>query len=88
MILFTATLAMVFLMAFQQQNVIGGHYVPAFFTSYSIAVAQYFLYNAIVVSDYWGILQMGTGGTIGVLSSMYLHRRWRSSVKNGQNGKQ
>jgi uncharacterized membrane protein len=77
MLLFICTLAMVFLMAFQQQNVIHGHYKTAAVTSFLIGLAQFSLYKGVIVADYWGILEMGTGGAIGVTASMFLHRYMR-----------
>ena len=78
MILFISTFAMVFLMAFQQQNVIHGNFKAAFAGSFAIAIAQFALYKGVIAADYWGILQMGSGGAFGVTLSMFTHRRWRA----------
>ncbi len=78
MILFLSTFVMVFLMAFQQQNVIHSKYKMAALTSFAIAIFQFSLYKEIITSDYIGILYMGLGGALGVTLSMYTHTKWRN----------
>lgn len=73
-----ATFFMVFLMSFQQQNVIHKHYIMAVFTSFAIAVAQFSLYKGIILASYSAIFFMGIGGAMGVTLSMFLHRKWFS----------
>ena len=78
MVLFITTFIMVFLMAFQQQNVTHHKYKAACVTSFAIAVVQFLLYKAIITSAYIGIVYMGIGGALGVTLSMYLHTKWRN----------
>lgn len=85
MLLFVSTFGMVFLMAFQQQNVIHGHFKAAFMTSFLIALAQFVLYKGVIAADYWGILEMGLGGGLGVTLSMMLHRKWRKRSESRSN---
>ena len=78
MLLFISTLALVFLMGFQQQNVIHSHYFTAAATSFLIALAQFSLYKGIIAADYWGVIEMGAGGAIGITASMFFHKKWRN----------
>jgi hypothetical protein len=71
-----ATFALVFLRAIQQQNVIGGHYVAAALTPYAIAVAEVASVLGVVSVGWTAIPWVGSGGALGVLSAMYLHRRY------------
>jgi hypothetical protein len=71
-----ATFALVFLRAIQQQNVIGGHYVAAALTPYAIAVAEVASVLWVVSIGWTAIPWVGTGGALGVLSAMWLHRRY------------
>jgi hypothetical protein len=71
-----ATFALVFLRAMQQQHVIGGHYVAAALTPYAIAVAEVASVLWVVSIGWTAIPWVGTGGALGVLSAMYLHRRY------------
>lgn len=78
MILMGATAVMVFLRAWQQQNVIHGHYVWAALTPYGIAVADVVVVLGMVDHGLSAALWIGTGGAIGVTSAMYVHRRMRN----------
>ena len=73
MTLLIATFFTVFLLAFQQQNVIHGHYWYAAGTSVAIALAQYTMIFSVSHGGNW--ILMGLGGAIGVTCSMYTHRR-------------
>jgi len=68
---------MIFLVGFQQQNNIHGHYILAACQSFLIAGAQFALYKGVMAADLWGVLEMGAGGAIGITLSMYLHRLMR-----------
>lgn len=72
-----ATFALVFLRAWQQQNVIHGHYVMAAITPYAIAVAEVASVLWVVSVGWSSIPWVGTGGAMGVVSAMYVHRRFR-----------
>jgi hypothetical protein len=71
-----ATFALVFLRAIQQQNVIGGHYVLAAITPYAIAIAEVASVLWVVSIGWTAIPWVGTGGALGVLAAMYVHRRY------------
>jgi len=75
MILFISTFAAVFLLSFQQQNVVGGHFFYAAITSMLIAAAQFAMFKGVIASDLIGVLYMGTGGAVGVTLSMFVHRK-------------
>ena len=71
-----ATFALVFLRAIQQQNVIHGQYVAAAITPYVMAVAEVASVLFVVQVGWSSIPFVGTGGALGVVSAMYLHRKW------------
>lgn len=75
MILFISTFFAIFLLAFQQQNVIHGHYFYAALTSMLIAAAQFSMFKGVIASDLIGVLFMGAGGACGVTLSMITHRK-------------
>lgn len=66
---------MVFFKGIQQQNVIGGKYKSAFFTSYLMALFEVAVVSTIVVSGWSSIVPIGTGGALGIVAAMYLFRR-------------
>lgn len=74
MIIMFVTAALVFTRAIQQQNVIGGHYIAAALTPYLIAAAEVATVLIVVDTGWSAIPWVGTGGAIGVVSAMYLHR--------------
>lgn len=71
----TATVALVFLRAWQQQNVTGGHYWAAAATSYGIAAADVGVVLSVIEHGWSAVPWLGTGGAIGVTAAMVLHRR-------------
>jgi len=75
MVLFAATFFAVFLLSFQQQNVVHGHYFYAAITSVLIAGAQFALFKGVMASDLTGVAYMGVGGACGVTLSMLTHKR-------------
>ena len=75
MSLVIATAALVFLRAIQQQNVIHGHYIMAAITPYGIAVAEVAMVLFVVDTGWSSIPYVGTGGAIGVVAGMVVHRR-------------
>lgn len=74
MIIFIATLLLVFFRALQQLNVTGGHYLAAAITSYAIAAAEVTVILMAVRYGWDAIPWMGTGGAIGVTAAMIMHR--------------
>jgi len=70
-----ATAALVFLRAFQQQNVMGGHYAAAIITSYLMAIAEIGVVLSVVEFGWIAVPWIGTGGAIGVIGAMLAHRR-------------
>ena len=75
MILLASSYLTVFLLVFQQQNVVHRRYLWATLTSLAITVSQFVLIKSVSASDSWEILYMAAGGVLGVLSSMYIHPR-------------
>lgn len=70
----SATTLLVFGRAIQSQNVIGGHYVAAAATSYAIAAGEIAVVGAIMVSGWSAWIWIGSGGALGAVAAMWLHR--------------
>jgi hypothetical protein len=68
----------VFGRAIQQQNVTGGHYLSAAVTPYLIAAGEVLVVLLIVDTGWHAIPYVGTGGAIGAVSAMYVHRKFWS----------
>lgn len=66
----------VFLLVFQQQNIIHRKYLWAAFTSIGITLSQVVVIQGVVNSDsIVGIMALAAGGVAGVLSSMFTHEK-------------
>ena len=72
-----ATFLLVFLRAWQQQNVIHGWYFWAVITSYGLALADVLVVIGVVKYGLSAIPFVGTGGALGVVCAMKLHRKIR-----------
>lgn len=70
-----ATFMLVFLRGIQQQNVIHGHYMAAALTPYLIAIAEVASVLLVVDTGWGAIPYVGTGGAVGIVCSMWVHRR-------------
>ena len=80
MTIILATFLVVFGRAIQQLNVVGGHYLPALLTPYLIAVGEVLVILLVVDTGWQAIPRVGTGGALGAVSAMWVHRRiWRKS---------
>jgi len=67
----------VFLLGFQQKNVMHDKYWGAIFTSFLISMSQFTIYREVVAADTWDWVYMGIGGAVGIVSSMYIHNKLR-----------
>jgi hypothetical protein len=65
----------IFLRAFQQQNVVGAHYRSAALTSYGLAVSDVATIGLISTHGWHMVPWIGTGAAVGVVASMYVHRK-------------
>lgn len=74
--LFAAAFATVFALGFQQQNVVHGHYVAAFLTSFVIGGSQIVLWRFVPDASISQIAATLAGGPVGIVASMGAHRRW------------
>lgn len=77
--IFAATCALVFLRGIQQQNVIHGNYMAAALMPYLIAIAEVASVLLVVDTGWNAIPWVGTGGAVGIVFSMWLHRRLRAA---------
>ncbi len=74
--LFLAAFTTVFLLVFQQQNVIHKYYVLAVLTSFGITLGQIFIIHGIAAdTNIVNVSMMMLGGGTGVVVSMFLHER-------------
>jgi hypothetical protein len=76
-VIFAAGFASVFLLGFQSRNVNHGNVGWAAVTSFAIAVMQTTLWGALFRNLTWaGTLAYALSGSLGIVASMYVHRRW------------
>lgn len=75
-LLMLSTFILVFLRAFQTQNVIHRHYYFAGATSYLMAGAEVAVVLGVVSSGWSAVLWIGTGGALGVTASMFVHKKY------------
>ena len=73
---FTVSFLAVFLKGFQHQNVIGGKFKSAFFVSYVMAVFEVAVVTLMVANGWTSVIPVGTGAALGIVSSMYIYRRF------------
>ncbi len=76
--MFCACYLYVLCRAFQQRNVAFANYVWMLPTSYCMAVLDVFII-AFVAHAGWTpliVFSNGTGGALGALTAVYLHKRW------------
>ncbi len=76
MTIFLATVIRIFLLAFQNQNVIGGFYRWAAAVSLLLAVTDVAIVLLVMDKGWWSVPYVAAGGVVGVTSSMWVHRRW------------
>lgn len=74
--LFASSFALVFALGFQSQNVNRGHYKAAAITSFVIGGSQMVLFKLAPDADALQTAAYLLGGPIGIVSSMWAHRRW------------
>lgn len=74
-ILLISTFVLVFALGWQSQNVNGGHYWSAFFTSFVIGGMQMVLLKLGPDASLTEIAAFLAGGPLGIVASMWLHRR-------------
>jgi len=80
MTIILATFVVVFGRAIQQQNVIGGHYISAAITPYLIAVGEVAVVLLVVDTGWQAIPLVGSGGALGAVSAMWVHRQlWKKT---------
>jgi hypothetical protein len=75
-LLMLSTFVLVFLRAFQTQNVIHRHYYFAGATSFLMAGAEVAVVLGVVSTGWAAVPWIGTGGALGVTASMFLHKKY------------
>lgn len=76
LMLFAAAFATVFSLGFQQQNVVHGHYLAAFLTSFVIGISQIVLWRFVPDASPTQIGATLMGGPLGIVASMAVHRKY------------
>lgn len=71
--LFLSAFFTVFLLGFQQQNVVARHYLAAIFTSIGIGSAQIFLWRLVPDANATQIVATLAGGPVGIVAAMWAH---------------
>lgn len=69
----------VFFKGLQNQNIVGGKYFAAFGNSYCIATFYIVEVAMVVEKGYLSIIPVATGASLGVVTSMYVYRRFSRS---------
>ena len=91
LILAFSSFATVFLLVFQQQNVIHKKYLWAALTSVGITLSQVLVIQGVASGNSPGeIVALASGGVAGVLLSMFMHGRivrWFERGRRGQERK-
>ena len=78
--LFASTFALVFFLGLQSLNVNSGRYAAAFFTSFGIGAGQLVLYKLAPDASGAEIAAYLSGGPVGIVASMWFHRRFISRI--------
>lgn len=73
--LFLSTLLLVFFLGLQSLNVNSGRFVAAFFTSFGIGAANLALFKLAPDAGGVEIAAYLSGGPVGIVASMWAHRR-------------
>lgn len=63
----------VFLKGLQSKNIVGGHYLPTFLTSYPIALSEAGVVLAFVNEGLYAAVFVGTGGGLGGMLAIWSH---------------
>jgi len=66
----------VFLRGIQHQNINKGKYKLAFGLSYLMAIFDVLVIGFVVKMSIVAILPVGTGSSLGIITSMYIHRKY------------
>lgn len=80
--LFGSTFVLVFALGFQSLNVNGGHYALAFATSFAIGLSNLVLFKLVPQATLPEMAAYLSGGPIGIVASMWVHRRFVSRRRN------
>lgn len=75
LLMFLANFAFIFLKSYQTQAVIGGQYIVAFCVSTLMSVTQVLTVTLIVTGGWISFPPLALGGSLGVISAMYLYRK-------------
>lgn len=67
--------AAAFIKTFQQRNIIQGHELAAWLTSWGITAMEVTSVSMVVVGGWWVILPAGFGGSTGVILAMRSHSK-------------
>lgn len=73
---FLVSFIAIFLRGWQQKNVIHSKYTYIAITSYLLALTDVAVVGIIVEHGWNTVLAQGSGASLGMLLSVYIHNRW------------
>lgn len=73
--IFASTFVLVFALGFQSLNVNNGHFRAAFLTSFAISGSNLVLFKTLPQADVLQIAAYLLGGPLGIVASMWTHKR-------------
>ena len=76
LIIFGSTFVLVFALGLQSLNVTSGQYKAAFLTSFLIGGSNLVILRTVPQGDVWSVAAYLLGGPIGIVASMWLHKRF------------
>jgi hypothetical protein len=76
MILIFTSFILILARGLQQQNVVHGYYYWSVLTTWGLAVADVATLLYVVQIGWSSIPYIGLGGSMGVVSAMYIHKRF------------
>lgn len=74
-LIFVSSLVLVFLKAFQQQNVVHENWLFVPFVSMGLAVTEVAIVLFVVNTGWAAIPWMGSGAGLGALAAMWMHKK-------------
>lgn len=75
LIIFGSTFVLVLAPGLQSLNVNSGQYKAAFLTSFLIGGSNLVILRTVPQGDFWSVAAYLLGGPIGIVASMWLHKR-------------
>lgn len=75
-LIFGSTFVLVFALGFQSLNVNGGHYRPAFMTSFLIGTSNLVLFKYVPDANWLEMMAYLSAGPLAIVASMWAHDKF------------